>query len=70
MLPPWLDSEPCVFQDGCVLWACGVDYRLLGCYQEEKVMIRELPYRVRAVHCDYRAEDEAVYEALKRALSP
>ncbi|MBN2390792.1 MAG: DUF362 domain-containing protein [Anaerolineae bacterium] len=27
-------------------------------------------YCVRAVHCDYRAEDEAVYEALKRATAP
>ncbi len=27
-------------------------------------------YTVRAVHCDYLAEDEAVYEALKRATDP
>jgi len=27
-------------------------------------------YIVRAVHCDYLAEDEAVYEALKRATDP
>lgn len=27
-------------------------------------------YCVRAVHCDYRAEDEAVYEALRRATAP
>ncbi|MBN1872707.1 MAG: DUF362 domain-containing protein [Anaerolineae bacterium] len=27
-------------------------------------------YAVRAVHCDYRAEDEIVYEALKRATAP
>ena len=29
-----------------------------------------LPYRVRAVHCDYRAADEEVYQALKRATAP
>ena len=28
------------------------------------------PYRVRAVHCDYRASDEEVYQALKRATAP
>ncbi|TFG67998.1 MAG: DUF362 domain-containing protein, partial [Anaerolineales bacterium] len=33
-------------------------------------MTNEVPYSVRAVHCDYRAEDEAVYEALKRATEP
>jgi hypothetical protein len=27
-------------------------------------------YRVRAVHCDHRAADEAVYRALKRATAP
>ena len=27
-------------------------------------------YQVRAVHCDHRADDEAVYEALKRAVDP
>jgi uncharacterized protein (DUF362 family) len=27
-------------------------------------------YRVRAVHCDHRAEDEEVYQALKRATDP
>ena len=27
-------------------------------------------YKVRAVHCDYQAEAEAVYEALKRATAP
>lgn len=27
-------------------------------------------YKVRAVHCDYNAEDEVVYEALKRATAP
>jgi len=27
-------------------------------------------YRVRAVHCDYRAHDDTVYEALKRATKP
>lgn len=27
-------------------------------------------YRVRAVHCDYRASDEEVYQALKRATDP
>ena len=29
-----------------------------------------LPYRVRAVQCDYRAADEEVYQALKRATVP
>ena len=33
-------------------------------------MPSETPYSVRAVHCDYRASDEAVYEALKRATDP
>ncbi|OUC08858.1 hypothetical protein RY27_06465, partial [Litorilinea aerophila] len=28
------------------------------------------PYKVRAVHCDYRASDDEVYEALKRAIDP
>ena len=28
------------------------------------------PYKVRAVHCDYRASDEEVYQALKRATDP
>jgi uncharacterized protein (DUF362 family) len=28
------------------------------------------PYHVRAVHCDYRASDEEIYQALKRATSP
>lgn len=27
-------------------------------------------HQVRATHCDYRADDEAVYEALKRATAP
>ena len=27
-------------------------------------------YQVRAVHCDHRADDEAVYEALKRSTAP
>lgn len=31
---------------------------------------RTSTYRVRAVHCDHRAEDEAVFEALKRATGP
>ncbi|MBN2006549.1 MAG: DUF362 domain-containing protein [Anaerolineae bacterium] len=30
----------------------------------------EKSYCVRAIHCDYRADDEAVYEALKRATAP
>jgi len=30
----------------------------------------EQAYRVRAVHCDYRASDEEVYAALKRATAP
>ena len=30
----------------------------------------ESDYRVRAVHCDHLAEDEGVYEALKRATDP
>jgi uncharacterized protein (DUF362 family) len=28
------------------------------------------PFQVRAVHCDHRSSDEAVYEALKRATQP
>ena len=28
------------------------------------------PYHVRAVHCDYRASDEEVYQALKRSTDP
>lgn len=32
--------------------------------------IPNLPYRVRAVHCDYRSSDEEVYQALKRAAAP
>ena len=28
------------------------------------------PYQVRAVHCDHRASDEEVYQALKRATAP
>ncbi|RME54224.1 MAG: DUF362 domain-containing protein [Caldilineae bacterium] len=28
------------------------------------------PYAVRAVHCDHRADDETVYQALKRATDP
>jgi uncharacterized protein (DUF362 family) len=28
------------------------------------------PYRVRAAHCDYRASDEEVYQALKRTVDP
>lgn len=28
------------------------------------------PHRVRAVHCDYRATDEQVYQALRRATDP
>ncbi len=31
---------------------------------------RTSTYRVRAVHCDHRAEDEAVFEALKKATGP
>ncbi len=27
-------------------------------------------YHVRAVHCDYRASDEEIYQALARAVSP
>ena len=30
----------------------------------------ELGYSVRAVHCDYRATEEEVYQALKRATDP
>ena len=30
----------------------------------------EKDFRVRAVHCDYRASDEEVYQALKRATDP
>jgi len=30
----------------------------------------ERVYRVRAVHCDYRSNDEEVYQALKRATDP
>ena len=33
-------------------------------------MTVEKAYRVRAVHCDYRASDEEVYQALKRATDP
>ena len=33
-------------------------------------MASESPYRVRAVHCDHRASDEEVYQALVRATSP
>jgi len=33
-------------------------------------MTTKKEYQVRAVHCDYRAEDKAVYEALKRASAP
>jgi uncharacterized protein (DUF362 family) len=33
-------------------------------------MTVEEAYRVRAVHCDYRASDEEVYQALKRATDP
>ncbi len=29
-----------------------------------------LPYRVRAIHCDHRADREAVYRALRRATDP
>ena len=28
------------------------------------------PYQVRAVHCDYRSNDEEIYQALKRATDP
>jgi hypothetical protein len=28
------------------------------------------PYHVRAVRCDYRADEDEVYEALKRATAP
>src|SRR3990172_3398954 len=28
------------------------------------------PYHARAVHCDYRASDEEVYQALKRPTDP
>jgi uncharacterized protein (DUF362 family) len=31
---------------------------------------RQSPYKVRAVHCDYRASEAEVYEALKRATDP
>jgi hypothetical protein len=31
---------------------------------------RQSPYKVRAVHCDYRASEADVYEALKRATDP
>jgi len=31
---------------------------------------RTSDYRVRAVHCDHGSEDDAVYEALKRATAP
>ena len=27
-------------------------------------------YKVRAVHCDHTADDEAVYQALRRATAP
>ena len=27
-------------------------------------------YKVRAAHCDYRAEEEQIYQALKRATDP
>ena len=27
-------------------------------------------YKVRATHCDYRAEADQIYEALKRATDP
>lgn len=33
-------------------------------------MQTNLPYRVRAVHCDYRSSDEEVYQALKRSVEP
>ncbi len=33
-------------------------------------MKQQQEYQVQAVHCDYRAEDEVVYEALKRATAP
>lgn len=33
-------------------------------------MSSESPYVVRAVHCDYRATDDEVYEALRRATDP
>ncbi|MFZ6030223.1 MAG: DUF362 domain-containing protein [Chloroflexota bacterium] len=32
--------------------------------------VPQQPYRVRAVHCDYRAGNEEVYQALKRATDP
>ena len=28
------------------------------------------PYQVRTVHCDHRADDEGVYQALRRATDP
>ena len=28
------------------------------------------PYQVRAVHCDYRVDEDEVYAALKRATDP
>lgn len=33
-------------------------------------MTMHSPYTVRAVHCDYRSNDEEVYQALKRATAP
>ena len=33
-------------------------------------MTKQSEHQVRAVHCDYRAEDEVVYEALKRSTEP
>jgi uncharacterized protein (DUF362 family) len=33
-------------------------------------MSRDIEYRVRAVHCEHRASDEEVYQALKRATEP
>ena len=30
----------------------------------------ESPYKVRAVHCDYRTQEAGIYEALKRATEP
>lgn len=33
-------------------------------------MAQESPYKVRAVHCDHRASEEGIYQALKRATEP
>ena len=38
--------------------------------EKEKRNDKTADYRVRAVHCDHRASDEEVYQALKRATEP